>query len=190
MLLSYRYRLNEMFSRFLMSKCQVLASVWNLLAAWFFQLCCIEASYVYKHLFQVHHNCLDPESVISKLICLVNFKPQITDHNKSRLQLSSAVMFSKPLGQTVPTQTRLLMHLNLQRAITKKLKILFFNFSQDDLLIIFYQLTMFEVASYTTFLEFFITSFQCPYLLRAITRKKITFLQIFTRKFTYYPLSA
>ena len=125
---SYGYRLNDMFSRFLMSKCQVLASVWNLLAAWFFQLCCIEASYVYKHLFQVHHSCLDPESVISKLICLVNFKPQITDHNKSRLQLSSAVMFSKPLGQTVPTQTRLLMHLNLQRAITKKLKILFLIF--------------------------------------------------------------
>ena len=46
------------------------------------------------------------------------------------------------------------------------------------LFIIFYQMTIFEAASYNNFRDILITSFQCPNLQRAITRKnKITFFK-------------
>ena len=48
---------------------------------------------------------------------------------------------------------------NLQRAITYKYKITFFKFSPRNLLIILYQLTMFEAPSYNNFRDILMTSF-------------------------------
>ena len=47
---------------------------------------------------------------------------------------------------------------NLQKAITKK-KTFFFKFSLGNLLIIFYQLTMFEAASYNLYYKFSMPKF-------------------------------
>ena len=55
---------------------------------------------------------------------------------------------------------------------SKKLKKIFFLFSQIDLLIILYQLTKFEAPSCSTFRDIMITNFQSPNLQREIIRKK------------------
>ena len=61
---------------------------------------------------------------------------------------------------------------NLQREIILKKYNNFFKFSPIDLLIILYQLTMFEVPSCYNFRDIMITNFQSPNLQREIIRKK------------------
>ena len=57
---------------------------------------------------------------------------------------------------------KILFKSNLQGVITPKKKIAnFFLISPDNLLIIFYQLAMFEASSYTNFREVLISSVQC-----------------------------
>ena len=51
-------------------------------------------------------------------------------------------------------------------------------------------LTMLEAASYNNFRDILMTSFLCPNLQRATTRKKNLFYFILTTLFTHYHLSA
>ena len=71
-----------------------------------------------------------------------------------------------------------------------KKKYLFFLFSPGNLLIIFYQLTMFEAPSYNNFRKILMKSFRCQNLQKAITRKNKHFFKFFTRLSTHYLLSA
>ena len=59
----------------------------------------------------------------------------------------------------------------------------FFKVPPGNLLITFYEMTMFEAPSYKYFRDILMTNFQRPNLQRAITRKKQNsfFFQIFTR---------
>ena len=54
-------------------------------------------------------------------------------------------------------------------------KITFYKFSPGNLLIILYQLTKIESASFKLFCDIFITSFQCLNLQRTIAKKNIYF---------------
>ena len=71
------------------------------------------------------------------------------------------------------TIQRALQSPNLQKEIIRKNKInLFFKFSSNNFLIIFYQLTKFEAPSCYSFRDFMDTNFQSRNLQREIIRKK------------------
>ena len=70
-----------------------------------------------------------------------------------------------------------------------KIKELFFKFSPINLLIILYQLTLFEDPSCYCFQDIMITNFQSTNLQREIIKKKKTFF-IFTILSTHHALSA